>query len=75
MPMVCACLMVACDVLIPAAFRSKSNSSAVKTDPLLLRMCVGTCACLVNTDSNALTNDTISSRLRDAAKMYLGKSL
>ena len=74
MPLVCACLMVACDISIPVALVSCPNSSAVKTDDLSIRMCVGTYACLVNTDSKALTTDSGSGLLMGTANRYLEKT-
>ena len=60
MPMVCACFFVAWEISMPMALVSCWNSSAVNTDPLSVRICVGTYACLANIDSRALTTDGAS---------------
>ena len=74
MPMVCACLMVACDIWIPAALVSCSNSSPVETELLSVEMCDGAYACLVKTDSNVLTTDVVSGLLRGTANRYREKT-
>ena len=45
---------------MPMVLVSCWNSSAVNTDPLSVRICVGTYACLANTHSRALTTDGVS---------------
>ena len=52
---------------MPMALVSCWNSSAVNTDPLSVRICVGTYACLANTDSRALTTDGVSGFLSGTA--------
>ena len=45
---------------MPMVLASCWNSSVVNTDPLSVRICVGTYACLANTDRRALTTDGVA---------------
>ena len=71
MPIVCACLMVACLKLTPSCSIVRFSTSAVKDVPLSLSMVFGMYACLVTIDIRTFTTDCASGRMKRSANIYL----
>ena len=75
MPLVCACLMVASFMLMPACSIVYFTTSAPNVVLLSISMLFGTHACLVKMDIGLFTTDGASGALKGISNMYLEKAL